>query len=190
MPTELLTAPVAEPVTVAEAKAHMRIDHTADDAIIPDMITAAREWVERATGLALITETWRLTLDSWPQTAVELRPAPVQSISAVKTFGVDGASTTLANSAYELVSVGRSARMVRTLGSSWVNPARAAGGIEIDFTAGYGDEASDVPRMLRQALLMVLAHHYENRELLDGGSASVLPAGVEALLAPFREPKL
>lgn len=188
MPFELLTPPAVEPVTLSEAKAHLRVEHDADDAVIPDMITAARSWIEDLTGTALITQTWRMSVDAWPETTITLAPTPLQSVSSVKVFALDGNSTTISSSAYDLLSVGRNARLLRTSGAVWPAPTRTRGGIEIEFIAGYGDGASDVPRVLRQALLMCVAHLYENRELL--GEGLPLPAGVEALLAPFRSPKL
>ncbi len=188
MPFELTTPPGIEPVTLAEAKAHLRVEHTADDSVIPEIITAARSWIEDLTATALITQTWRMSIDAWPETSVTLAPTPVQSVSSVKIFATDGTATTLATAAYDLLSVGRSARLIRTSGAVWPAPTRAQGGVEITFVAGYGAAASDVPRPLRQALLMCVAHLYENRELV--GEGAPLPMGVEALLAPFRTPRL
>ncbi len=188
MPIELIAPPATEPVTLSEAKAHLRVEHTADDAAIPEIIKAARGWVEDLTDTALITQIWRMSRDAWADTSLALTPTPVQSISSVKVFAADGTSTTVSSAAYELLSVGRNARLLRTSGAVWPTPTRAQGGIEIEYIAGYGDAASDVPRVLRQALLMCVAHLYENRELL--GEGAPLPSGVEALLAPFRNPKL
>ena len=63
---ELIDPPATEPVTVAEAKAHARIDIDDDDAMVAALITAARQWVEDTTGRCLITQQWKLTLDNWP----------------------------------------------------------------------------------------------------------------------------
>jgi len=194
MATTLLTAPGVEPITLTEAKAHMRIDHTAEDDTITEMIGAARQALEDTSDLALIDQTWRVQLDAWPDRAasgiVELPKRPAQSITAVRVTSMDGTQATLPTMAYELISAGGLARLVKTPTAIWPSPGRIAGGIEIDYVAGYGDAASYVPRALRQALLMVIAHVYENRELLSRDSGTALPRGVEALLAPYKRVRL
>ncbi|MBN4046377.1 phage head-tail connector protein [bacterium AH-315-P15] len=190
MATTLLTAPGLEPIVLTEAKAHLRIDHSAEDSTISEMIAAARQALEDASGLALITQSWQVALDAWPGPVVELPKRPAQSITEVRVTGLDGTATTLATSAYELKSAGGVAHLVKTPSALWIAPGRLMGGIEIDYVAGYGSAASDVPRALRQALLMVIAHVYENRELLSREVGTPLPAGVDALLAPYRRVKL
>lgn len=194
MATTLIAAPTVEPITLAEAKAHMRIDHTAEDTVISDMITAARQALEDTSGLALITQSWREMLDAWPTSGhgniVDLPKRPVQSITSVKITSLDGTQATLPTTAYELISAGGLARLVKTPTAIWPAPGRVAGGIQIDYVAGYGDAAANVPRALRQALLMVIAHVYENRELLSRDAGTPLPRGVDALLAPYRRVRL
>ncbi len=190
MATTLLTAPVVEPVTLSEAKAHLRIDHTAEDSVLTEMIVAARQALEDASDLALITQSWQVALDAWPGAVVELPKRPAQSVTEVRVTGLDGVAAILVSSAFELKTAGGMARLVKTPSAIWTGPGRLVGGIEIDYVAGYGSAASDVPRALRQALLMVIAHVYENRELLSRESGAPLPAGVDALLAPYRRVKL
>ncbi len=190
MASTLLTAPSAEPVTLAEAKAHLRIDHTAEDTVITGIITAAREALEEASGLALITQSWRVALDEWRGPVVELPRRPAQLVTEVRVTNLNGEATALDASAYDLKSAGGLARLVKTPAAVWPAPGRLAGGIEIDYVAGFGDGAADVPRALRQALLMVIAHVYENRELLSQDAGAPLPSGVEALIAPYRRVRL
>ncbi|MGF7007408.1 head-tail connector protein [Aminobacter sp. BE322] len=81
------SAPAVEPVTLLEAKAHLRIAHVSEDALIGGLIRAAREDVERTTGLALIDQAWRLVLDGWPPgDAVTIARYPVRLILSVTTF--------------------------------------------------------------------------------------------------------
>ncbi|HIE72284.1 MAG TPA: hypothetical protein EYP98_20125 [Planctomycetes bacterium] len=76
--------------------------------------------------------------------------------------------------------------LVRT-GVVWRQPGRVANGIEIDFTAGYGTEASDVPEPIRQALLLLVSHWYERRDPIEVGAANTMvPVPVSQLLEPYK----
>ena len=99
----LTSAPAVEPVTVAEAKAHLRIDHDSEDALIAGLIVTARLHIEASLGLALITQSWSYRLDSWPAGgAVVLPLRPVQAIAAVRITAADATVATLAADRYLL----------------------------------------------------------------------------------------
>jgi uncharacterized phiE125 gp8 family phage protein len=183
----LTSGPAAEPVTVAEAKAHLRVDGTDEDTLIASLILTSRLHVEAALGLALITQSWRLLLDRWPpQKDLELPLRPLQSIDAVRVLPAAGAALVIAPTNYVADTANVPPRLVRT-GVIWPQPGKAANGIEIDLTAGYGDDASDVPAPVRQSLLLLVAHWYERREPIDVGSpATIVPTQVSELLAPYR----
>jgi uncharacterized phiE125 gp8 family phage protein len=186
----MTSAPALEPVTVAEAKAHLRVDSAAEDALIASLILTARLHIETALGLALITQGWRLSLDRWPEAReVELPLRPLQAVEEVRIIGADGEATVIAASQY-LVDVGSSPpRLVRR--NALPAPGPAVNGIEIDLIAGYGDEASDVPATIRQALLLLVAHWHEHRHPIDVGAAdTAVPAAVSELLMPFRVARL
>jgi uncharacterized phiE125 gp8 family phage protein len=178
-----ITPPVAEPVTLAEAKAHLRVDLNDDDALIAAMIGAAREWVEERTGRALIAQSWLLTLDEWPEglTLTLARP-PVQAVTAVRTINAQGAPNTWDSLSYAL-SAGADWPNLLRLTPAWPTPGRAEAGIEIDLTCGYGASGASVPGPLRQGILRVVAHLYEMR----GGAANDDNAlGAMALIAPYK----
>lgn len=181
-----LTAPAVEPVTLAEAKAHLRVDAADDDAMIPRLIAAARQWVEEACGRALISQSWRMTLDAWPEDAeVALIRPPVQSVTAVRTLSAEGVATVWADANYAMAFGAEPQRLVRLV-SAWPVPGRARAGIEIDMICGYGANAADVPAALRQAVLLKTAQLYERRGEDKGES----PDAAWALLAPFRTVRL
>jgi len=184
----LTSGPAVEPVTLAEAKAHLRVDGTAEDTLIGSLIITSRLHIEAALGLALITQGWSYFLDDWPpgrEVALPLRP--VQSITAVKLYAADESLETLAAGSYLLDGGGSPARLVRRTNAAWPKPSRPAGGIEIAFIAGYGDAAASVPAPIRQAILLLIAHWYEHREPVEVGSASVpVPPMVSDLLQPYR----
>ena len=187
----LMSAPATEPVTVAEAKAHLRVDATNEDTLIASLILTSRLHLETALGLALITQSWRLFLDRWPPTKdIELPIRPLQSIDAVRVWPADGAAAAIDADDYLADIASAPPRLVRT-GVIWPQPGKAANGIEIDLTAGYGPAASDVPGPLRQALLLLVAHWYENREpIAVGAPETAVPRAVSELLEPYRVKRL
>jgi uncharacterized phiE125 gp8 family phage protein len=186
----LTSGPATEPVTVAEAKAHLRIDGTAEDVLIASLILTSRLHIEAALGLALVTQSWKLLLDRWPKEHVPLPLYPAQSVASVKVYAADGTPTTIAAGDYLVDTASRPGRLVAN-GVSWPAPGKAAGGIEIAFTAGYGAAATDVPAPIRQALLLLVAHWYEHRDPIEiGTDSTIIPAAVSELLKPYRMRRL
>jgi uncharacterized phiE125 gp8 family phage protein len=187
----LTSAPAVEPVSLAEAKAHLRVDLADDDALIANLITTARLQIEAAFGLALITQSWSYRFDRWPDSAALVLPIrPVQSVATVKLTAADGSVTTLAADRYLVDGPSVPPRLVATA-PPWPQPGLAAQGVEIAFTAGYGNVAANVPAPIRQAVLLLTAHWYEHREPAEpGASAARIPEPVSALLAPYRVVRL
>ncbi len=187
----LTSGPAVEPVTVAEAKAHLRVDATEEDTLIASLILTSRLHIEAALGLALITQSWRTLLDAWgAEAAIELPLRPLQTVDAVRVLPAEGAAVVIAPTSYVVDTASAPPRLERT-GMIWPHPGKVANGIEIDFTAGFGDAAADVPAPLRQALLLLVAHWYERREPIEVGSAeTAVPGSVSELLAPFRMRRL
>lgn len=191
--TLILTAGAAtEPVTLADAKAHLRLDGTAEDMLVASLIVTSRLHIEQALGLALITQGWSWLIDAWPDSNVLRLPMrPIQSITAVRVYAEDGSADALASQSYLLDGAGAPARLVLRRGHIWPLPGRGASGIEIAFVAGFGATAETVPAPIRQAILLLVAHWYEHREPTDLGSPSApIPTSVSNLLAPFKVMRL
>jgi uncharacterized phiE125 gp8 family phage protein len=178
------TAPEAEPVTLAEAKQHLRIDHDGEDALVEALIRAAREEVEASTGLALIDQNWRLTLDRVPITrVVRIALHPIKEILSVTVFGADGEGMTVDPASYQLDGDTRPARL---LFHERPETARAMNGVEIDFSAGFGEAGPDVPDLLKRAMLALVAHWFEFRASFGADDHPVsIPRGFQRLLAPW-----
>lgn len=188
----VLTAPPAvEPVTVEEAKAHLRIDYEEEDTLLSSLITTSRLHIETALNLALITQKWSWHFNKWPRSSVvELPIRPVQSIEAIRINTEDGGEILLSPDEYVLESTIHSARLVSTNGT-WPQPGIPRQGIEIAFLAGFGEAGQAVPSPIRQALLMLVSHWYENREpVVIGEVANRIPDMVSALLMPYRRVRL
>lgn len=185
MPSLLLSAPAVEPIALADMKAFLRVETADDDAIIAALIAGSRIHVEVQTRRALITQSWRLSRDSWPAAGrLEVLPAPLQTLSAARVYDADGIANDIDMQAF----VPDPAASVLAF-APWALPVpgRRAAGIELDVVVGYGDDASDVPESMRQAIRLLVAHWYENRSLVASGTSGVaLPQTVAALLAPYR----
>ena len=183
MPSILVTPPATEPVSLAEAKAHLRISHVDEDQFIGTLIIAARRHAESQTGLALVSQQWRHFRDDWPDdAAIPLPLAPLLSVDEVATYGDDDVKTVIIPTYYYADAVSRPPRLLLRGSRVWARPGRIGNGVAILVTVGFGAAAA-VPAELRQAVLQLVAHWYEHR-----GNANPPPAPLTAgtLLAPFR----
>lgn len=187
MMLKIKTAPTVEPVSLSEMKLHLRVDGSDEDALINGLITLAREDIERMTNRMLITQVWELVLDSWPASPFELGLGPVQSVDSIKYTDEDGDESTFSSDNYLVDTYAYRGRVALKSDASWPSePLAPIAGVKITFTGGFGDAAAAVPTRFKQALKLLVGHHYENREAVSfsvGGNLQVLPMGVTALLA-------
>lgn len=185
MSLTIKTAPAVEPITLTEAKAHLRRDDTADDTLITSLIEAVREHADGAAGWlgrAIITQTWTLKLDAFSD-QITIPLPPLQSVTSVKYIDTDGTEQTLASSVYQVVS-GEPARLVLAYGQSWPSTRTEPDAVRIEFVAGYG-VAVAVPETIKAALLLHLGTLYRDRES-TGNAQSELPMAYNALLMPLK----
>lgn len=174
----LLEGPAVEPVLLAEAKAHLRLDGEAENDLIGALIAAARIAVETETRRVLIEQSWRAIVEVWPEDGVTLPVVPALGVSQISIFDAQGAETVLDGGSYEFDPAD---------GSVTIDPVAGAVRYEIDFTAGYGPSGLDVPEPLRHAIRLLVTHWYENRSaVVLGDSATATPAGFRELIAPYR----
>jgi uncharacterized phiE125 gp8 family phage protein len=187
-----IAGPTSEPVSLEEAKAHLRVDADSEDTLIQSLITAARVHVEVSLGIAIQTQTWLWILDHWPDGRIaELPLRPVQAVTSVRVRDANGTPVTMPASNYLLDGRGNPARLIASGPGSWPASGMAANGIEVELQAGYGSLAGDVPRPIRQAILLLVAHWFERREPVEVGDAIVtLPDMVSELLQPYRRVRL
>jgi len=184
MPLSLSTPPAGEPVTLADAKAQLKLDTSDDDALVTALIIAARARAEWHTGRALLTQSWTLWLDAWPPGGVvDIPLPPLRSVTSVTTFARDDAPSLL-DPARTIVDLAGNRIALRP--TTVLPPLlRNINAIAIAFSAGYGG-ASDVPQGLKSAILALVAFLYEHR----GEAPADLPQDVAALLAPYRVLKI
>lgn len=189
MSLKLITAPAAEPVTLTEAKLHLRVDHDTEDDLITDLIVAAREKAEHLTGRALITQTWDRVLDAFPAGGIELGMPPVQSITSISYVDTSGATVALVADDYTLDNTTDPGWLIPSAAlGAWPSTYDAANVVTVRFVAGYGASGASVPATIRQFILLELGTMYKLREsIVAGVSLSELP-GVyhERLLDRYR----
>jgi uncharacterized phiE125 gp8 family phage protein len=188
----LVTAPLLEPLPLVDATAHLRVSGEEENALIEALIVAARGHVERVTGRQLITATWKLKMERFPCDGepIEIPVAPLLTVVSVKYRDLADALQTWASSEYVVDapagSYATTGRIYPALNKVYPTTADRPDAVEIDFTAGYGPNPEDVPQELRQALLLLVGHWFENRETVTIGSIPTeLPFAAEALLSSF-----
>ncbi|RMF07843.1 MAG: hypothetical protein D6773_03100 [Alphaproteobacteria bacterium] len=192
MPLVLAAPAAAEPLSLAEAKSHLRVDGSDEDALISGLIATATLHVERDLGIALITQGWKFLRDAWPPNwFTEIPLAPLQSVESITVYDADDAAQVFGANHWFADLASSPPRVVLRGSAPWPVPGRRANGVEIALTAGFGLSAADVPQPLRHALLLLVAHWYERREpVLVGEPPHQLPGSIAALLAPYRRVRL
>ena len=184
----LLTPPAVEPLTLAEAKAWLRIDGAEDDALVASLIGAAPGLVEPAPPPPLIHHGCRIIRDGWPVDGrIPLPMAPVAEVTAVRVLDSAGLPAPVPATAYRLEAL-RDPPLVIVTGAVPL-PGQALSGIEIDVIAGFGPASQDVPEPLRHAVRLLLARWYEQRGDAAGDELA-LPGDIAALIGPYRRPRV
>lgn len=188
MNISLITAPVAEPVTLEEAKNHLRVDITDDDDLIESLIVLARRYCEGVSNHRFITQTWDIFMDAFPGGDEFILPkslSPLASVTHIKYTDEDSNQSTFSSDSYVVDIYSDPGRIKLMDDADWPSDTLyEINAVEIQVVVGYGDDA-DVPREYKQALLLLVGHWYENREHTVIGIGTVigdLPMGVEALL--------
>lgn len=207
---------LTEPVTLAEAKAHMRVVSTADDDYITALIHACRVIAESQTRLSLVPKTLKLSLDNWPRERsgasepwwdgvregdmslitgsgaareIVLPRGPVVSVTSVTVYDDTDAGVLFAATEYyvDKADALRRGRIVLRRGSVWPPVLRVANGIEIVYVVGFGGSGPTLPYQLKQAMLMLCQYAYRNRGDKVDVEAMLGPSGAAHLLADFQD---
>jgi hypothetical protein len=165
----LITPPAIEPLSIVEAKLHLRVNHSAEDGYIGDLITAAREHIEEWCWLSLLTQTWKLSFDHFPghglyggdsasfggaaatyalRSWFALPRPPLLGITNLKYIASDGTLTTLDPSAYQVDTDRQPGRIGPGINQLWPWlelswPQEVFNAVQITFTSGYGAGSVD-----------------------------------------------
>lgn len=172
MSIKIITPPAPEPVLLADAVLHCRIDETDENALVTALIVAAREYCEKYSGRAYITQTIRASFDGWPRFPIRLPRPPLASVTSVKYFGEDNTEYTLDAANYYVDTDTEPGRIALASGISLpATTLRDINAVQVTYTAGYGNAAA-VPQRVKQAMLLLIGYWYQNREAALAGSTS------------------
>lgn len=186
------SGPAVEPVTLAEAKAHLRVDDSGSDSEITAMIQAAREWVEAYLDRTLVNTQWVMRLDKFPDDGTQDVPLPRPPMATsgtatavALTFTYETGTTATYSTASYRVDRNATPGSIKTLyGQTWPPHLWDDNAISVTWWAGYGATGASVPAAIRHAILMLVGHWYENRStVLVGSTSKPLELAVESLLS-------
>ncbi len=188
MLSSLIVPPLELPVTIDEARAHCRVDHTEEDELLFRLVEAATAHLEGPAGIlgrSLVTQTWRVDVACF-SSEFRFPLAPIQSIVSVEYYEpVGSAYTTLDGLNYRLGVDGRGPILELASGSYWPAVATRGDAVRVTYVAGYGS-ALAVPAALKHAILLLVGHWYNVREAVTIGNITTVPLTVDALVAPYR----
>ena len=184
------TGPAVEPLTVAEAKLHLRVDISDDDAYIGTLITAAREWVENYLDRTLITTQLILRAAEFPTEELELARPPMATAgtatAVVITYTLaDTTTATLSTALYRVDRTTTPGNVAPIINGTWPSDViEDANAVAVTYWAGYGPTSASVPATIRHAMLMLIGHWYDRRSaVLTGTISKPIEFAVESLLA-------
>lgn len=188
MGVSLRTGPTVEPVSLAEIKVQCRVTHNGEDDLLTSYGIASRQWCENYCWRALLEQTWRLRLCAFPfiNGPIYLPRPPALSVTTFSYEDSNGDSQTLTSSDYQLEVGEEPAILLPAIDTNW--PTTEIGNVAavtIDYKAGYGTAASNVPQQIKQAILMLCSHWYKHREPVDSMNVNNVPFAVESLLGPY-----
>lgn len=164
MPFQVTIQPTTEPLTLTEVKSWLKVIGTADDSLISMIMESTRQTIEDRLNLKMNTQTVVQKLDTWPAASTEfnLDMYPVQSVTSI-TYKSSSGTGTLDSDTYILDATSQPARIYLKDGYTWPTLLAEPEAVTIEFVAGFGDDANDVPAKLKQLLLHAIAFAYENR---------------------------
>lgn len=185
--SRLVTPPSVEPITLADAKEHLRIEHDADNAFITTLIIVAREYIEKIAWRALVSQTWETLFCEFPISDYMVLPkGPLQSVTSVQYIDTLGATQTLDTSVYEVDTKSKCGRVILKHMQGWPSYQLRWNAVTVTYVAGYGT-AADVPRTIQHAMKLLISQMYEHRvPEVTGTIVSAVRMSFDALLAPFR----
>lgn len=180
----LITDAAVEPVTLAQAKVQCRVDEdiTTDDDLIETLITAARTQAEQELSRTLVAQTWERVLDAFPLAEIELGKHKVIAITSVTYIDAAGDSQTLAAENYSLDADTPGGFLLPAVDTEWPDTLDTANAVRVRFTAGFGADATAVPKGIKAWILAKIAHLHPNGDKASPEQQAML----DRLLDPWR----
>lgn len=166
-------SPAVEPVSLSEAKAHLRVSGTASDSVITGLLAAARELCELQSRRSFMPRTITARFADIPREGVWLPQGPVQTVSSVSFLDGEGGSSTL-----DFVTNLTNDLVLLTPDQEFDRETTLPDPFEVVYTAGY----TNVPVRYKQAILLIAGHWFENREEVSDITLAEIPMGAKLLL--------
>jgi len=178
--------PTLEPVTLTEARDHLRVDHTDEDAQISEWITAARQAAGQYMRHPMMLHTRELQLDCFPNS--DVLPVSIALINVVSVNYLDttGINQLLATSEYDIVTESNPGFILPSYEKVWPDVRVRPGAVKIRYTSGYQTRA-DVPGPVRAAILLMITDLYEYRHNRTEGSQGGLSGSAIDLMRYYRD---
>jgi len=181
-----ITQPAVEPVSLATAKVHCRVDTEADDLYIQSLISVARAYVEDVLDITICTTVWEVKYDLFPIWAIILPRLPMQDATITVTYrSGDGTYTTLssANADFQVDASVLPGRIYPQWARAWPATRGDENSVTVRYTAGYGDDGRNVPPVVKHLILLLVGHWYDTRQPAVTGAPQSVPQTFETLLA-------
>lgn len=184
-----VTDAAAEALTTTDAKKHLRVEHSDEDAYIDTLCKGWRRWLEDRTSRSFVKQTWDYFRDEFPDSdadPLELPRGPVISVTSVKyTTTTSTTAQTLAATSYAVDLKTEPGRVYLKDGETWpTDLLRKANGVEVRYAAGFATSATGVPQEVKETLRLLVANSYVNREAVVVGTISKrLEFSAQALIA-------
>lgn len=186
-----VAAPAKSPLEPATVAKHLRVQDAGEETLIDSYTLAAAAYVggrEGVLGRSLITQTWDLKLHSFPRFrgVLKLPFPPLKEVISIKWIDADGVEQTMSAADY-VADPGEYIGRVRLRGGiDWPgNLSCDPWSVIVRFRVGYGDDPDDIPMPIRQAMLLIIGHWYENRSQVEACELNEIPMGSTTLLSSF-----
>lgn len=180
MSLRLVAAPVAYPISLAEAKTHLRVTRDDQDAYIEALIAAAFDHIEKSTGRAFVEQTWEMIIDAFPTGEIAIPIGPVASVVSVTYADADGLAQIVPEEAYEVDTASETGWVVPV--GDWPTPMATINAVVITFTVGGGILPADI----RHAALLLLGLWYDTAAAATADPMTEVPLAFEALAGLHR----
>jgi uncharacterized phiE125 gp8 family phage protein len=180
-----IVEPLVEPVTVSEAKAHLRVDEefTDDDLYIQSLITSARIHVENVSDRTLIRSKWQIKLDLFPSWDIELPRPPLMADAVEVTYIPSGSVYSPVSFTDFRTDRDSTPAVIRPQwNGTWPSARGAENDVTVSYWAGFGESGQSVPAPARHCILLMVGHWYATRESVIQGGMNPVPMAVEVLL--------
>lgn len=192
MAYKIITAATTEPLTLEEARTHLRLVAFGDPLSHPDddyveaLITSARTWCEQYTGRSFAEQTIEFALDDFPENEIRAPLSPLSSITSIKYVDTNGDEQTASSSLYALDDYNLPNWVLLTSNSVWPTTLGGANNVKVRAVSN----GNNVPEPVKSAMKLIIGSLYNNREQDSVNTSRIsfnsLPLGVFSLLQPYR----